>query len=97
MIFLGIFLIIINIIAFFLMYTDKKRAKNKKWRIRESTLFITAIAGGSIGSILGMYTFRHKTKHTSFVVGMPLILVAQILVALAICFYFSDKFQLFGH
>ena len=52
-----------NIIAFFLMGIDKYKAKKHKWRIPEATLFISSIAGGSIGALLGMYTFRHKTKH----------------------------------
>ena len=56
-----IYLIIINIIAFIAMYIDKKRAKMGKWRIKEYTLFILALIGGSIGAIAGMYTFRHKT------------------------------------
>lgn len=77
----GIYLLAINIIGFVSMGIDKYKAKNRLWRIKEATLFMYAIIGGSIGSILGMYVFHHKTKHTKFVVGMPLILVAQILIA----------------
>jgi uncharacterized membrane protein YsdA (DUF1294 family) len=62
------------------MGVDKYKAKNRLWRIKEATLFMYAIIGGSVGSILGMYVFHHKTKHTKFVVGMPLGLVAQILI-----------------
>lgn len=60
------------------MYTDKLRAKKRAFRIPEATLFAIAIIGGSIGCILGMYTFRHKTKHWHFVYGMPIILILQI-------------------
>lgn len=75
----AIYLIIVNAIAFLLMLADKRKAKKKQWRIPEKVLFGSAIIGGSIGAILGMYTFRHKTKHTSFVVGMPIILVLQVI------------------
>ena len=79
-----IYLAIINAIGFLLMLVDKIKAKKNLWRIPEATLFLTAIIGGSIGSILGMYTFRHKTKHIKFIVGMPLILAAQIVIAVLI-------------
>ena len=70
----------INLIAFALMGIDKNKARKKAWRIPEATLFLFALFGGSIGSIIGMYTFRHKTRHWYFVVGMPLILVLQIVL-----------------
>lgn len=73
-------LIVMNLLAFFLFYLDKQRAIKHEWRIRESTLFLSAIAGGSIGAIAGMYVWHHKTKHWYFVVGMPLILVVQVVV-----------------
>lgn len=76
------YLLLINFIAFFLMGIDKSKARHKKWRIPEKTLFLSAILGGSIGSILGMQLFHHKTRHTSFVIGMPCILILQILFAL---------------
>ena len=60
------------------MYLDKRRAILKKYRIPEKTLFLIALIGGSIGAILGMETFRHKTKHWYFKWGMPFILVCQI-------------------
>lgn len=77
-----IYLIAINILAFALMGIDKQKAKKHKWRISEKTLFMSAILFGSIGAILGMYVFRHKTKHLSFVIGMPVIFVIQIVVIL---------------
>ena len=74
----------INLIGFALMGIDKYKAKKRAFRIPEATLFIVAIIGGSIGSIIGMYTFRHKTKHRSFVYGMPFILILQIILVAAI-------------
>ncbi|MBO5113181.1 MAG: DUF1294 domain-containing protein [Lachnospiraceae bacterium] len=75
---LGYF-IIMNLIGFALMGIDKYRAKKRSFRIPEATLFIVAIIGGSIGSIIGMYAFRHKTRHWYFVYGMPFILLLQII------------------
>ena len=74
------YLIITNIIGFALMGIDKRRAVRNAFRVPEATLFAMAIAGGSIGSILGMLIFRHKTKHWYFKLGMPLILVLQLLI-----------------
>ena len=73
-----IYLVIINLIAFLLMAMDKSRARKHQWRIPEKTLLLSAIVGGSIGAIAGMYTFHHKTKHWYFVIGMPAILIVQI-------------------
>ena len=75
---LGYF-IIMNLIGFALMGIDKYRAKKRSFRIPEATLFIVAIIGGSIGSIIGMHAFRHKTRHWYFVYGMPFILLLQII------------------
>ena len=76
-----IYLVIINLAAFLLMAMDKSRARKHQWRIPEKTLFLSAILGGSIGAIAGMYIFRHKTRHWYFVTGMPAILIIQILLA----------------
>ncbi len=81
------YLILVNLVAFFLMGIDKKKARTGAWRIPEKTLFLSAILGGSIGAIAGMQLFHHKTKHRSFVFGMPVILIVQIVLAAA-CFYF---------
>ena len=70
----------INLAAFALMGLDKRRARNRQWRIPEKMLFGAAFLGGSLGAWAGMYVFRHKTRHWYFVVGMPLILLAQILL-----------------
>ncbi|OOB80413.1 MAG: hypothetical protein BEN19_05025 [Epulopiscium sp. Nuni2H_MBin003] len=79
-----IYLLGINIFGFLLMYIDKQRAINKKYRISEKNLFTVAIIGGSVGSIAGMQCFRHKTKKPKFVQGMPLILATQIVLAILI-------------
>lgn len=73
-----IWLIAINGLAFLLCGIDKWKARRDRWRIPEKTLFLSAVLGGSVGFMLGMHLFRHKTKHKSFTIGMPLILAAQI-------------------
>lgn len=80
--YLLIYLLIINAAGFLLMLIDKWKAKKKRWRIPEATLMTVAALGGSIGSLIGMYTVRHKTKHLKFVVGIPAILVVQIFAAI---------------
>lgn len=81
---LPVYLCAINLAALLMMLIDKKRAQKEKSRIPESTLFWVAIFGGSIGSVAGMRLFRHKTKHKSFVIGMPLILILQLAGAIAL-------------
>ena len=75
---LFVYLVIINLLSLFLMAEDKRRARRHRWRIPERTLFAAALVGGSVGALLSMYLFRHKTRHWYFVVGMPLILGAQL-------------------
>lgn len=75
-----VYLIAANLAAFALMGADKRRAQRCRWRIPERTLFLSALVGGSLGAILGMYFFHHKTKHLHFVVGLPLILLAQLIL-----------------
>lgn len=74
------YLIFINIMGLLLMYLDKYFAKNNMYRISEKGLFFIAILGGSIGSIIGMYQFRHKTKHKQFIIGLPIILFIQLII-----------------
>lgn len=74
----------INLLGLLLMWIDKKRAIKRAWRIPESTLFTVAIIGGSLGSIIGMYSFRHKTRHRLFTIGMPVILIVQIAMVVAL-------------
>ena len=79
-----LYLLIVNAAAFLLMLVDKQKAKKKLWRIPESTLLLSAAIGGSIGSLAGMYTFHHKTKHLKFTLGVPAILILQIAVVLCL-------------
>ncbi len=73
-----LYLLIINAVGFVLMLVDKQKAKRNLWRIPEATLMGVAAIGGSAGSLIGMYAFRHKTKHPKFTIGIPLILAVQI-------------------
>lgn len=75
-----IYLLFINIVAFFAMLIDKRRAIRKEWRISEKALIGMSIAGGSIGMLCGMQAFRHKTKHKKFTIGVPVILFVQLLL-----------------
>ena len=75
-----IYLLIINLIGLLIMYIDKRRAKYGKWRIPEKTLLMVAILGGSIGTIAGMYLFRHKTQKIKFTLGFPVILIAEVVI-----------------
>ena len=74
------YLVLVNAAACLLMLADKLKAKRGVWRIRESTLMGVALAGGSLGAIVGMFAFRHKTRHLKFSLGLPLILVGQLLI-----------------
>ena len=82
-----IYLIVINLIGFYMMWSDKRRAKLGKWRIPEQTLFIVTALGGGIGTIVGMYTFRHKTKKLKFTIGLPTILILEIILAVYLIFF----------
>lgn len=82
-----IYFIVINIIGFLIMFIDKRKAKYGKWRIQEKTLFLITALGGGIGTIAGMYTFRHKTQKLQFVVGLPFITILEIITIL----YFMIK------
>jgi len=75
-----LYLFTINAAALILMLVDKIKAKKNLWRIPEKVLFFVAAAGGSVGSLVGMYLFRHKTRHFSFMLGMPLIFGVQIII-----------------
>lgn len=76
-----LYFLIVNAVGFVLMLADKRKAQKKLWRIPESTLLLTALIGGSIGSLAGMYIFRHKTRHLKFTLGIPLILLVQLILA----------------
>ena len=81
-----LYLLIINAVGFLLMLVDKYKAKKNLWRIPEATLMGVAAIGGSVGSLIGMYTVRHKTKHMKFTVGIPVILVVQVFAGILIFF-----------
>ena len=81
----------INLIAFIVMGVDKSKAKKGKWRISEKTLISIAIIGGSCGMLIGMYYFRHKTKHNLFTIGIPIILTIQIIL---IVYFLYNRFTI---
>lgn len=83
---IGCYLVIINVITFMAYAMDKRKARKRKWRIPEKTLLILAAVGGSIGAFLGMHILHHKTKHLKFTVGVPLLLAIQIGVMMYLCF-----------
>ena len=84
-----VYLLLVNAAAFTLMLVDKYKAKRNLWRIPEATLMGVAAIGGSIGAIVGMNLFRHKTKHPKFYIGLPVILALQIVAAACIVFLFA--------
>lgn len=77
-----IYFVIINIIGFFIMWLDKRKAKKGAWRIPEKTLFLITALGGGIGTIAGMYTFRHKTQKMQFAIGFPVITILEFITIL---------------
>lgn len=91
---LFLYVLLVNLIAFCMMGIDKRKARRKAFRIPESTLFILALIGGSIGAIAGMYAFRHKTQHWYFVWGMPAILLLQLALILWLLFGSSFTFTI---
>lgn len=72
-----VYLAAVNLAGFLFMWSDKRKARAHQWRIPEKRFFLTALAGGSLGVFLGMWIFRHKTKHWYFVTGIPGILMLQ--------------------
>ena len=81
------YLAAVNVLDLILMGADKAKAKSGARRIPEATLLLFAILGGSVGGILGMLLFRHKTRHAAFALGLPLILLAQLALAWAVWKY----------
>ncbi|MDD3347242.1 DUF1294 domain-containing protein [Oscillibacter sp.] len=91
---LACWLVGINLVTFFVFGVDKWKAKRKQQhesvrRVPEKTLFLLAALGGSVGALLGMRVWRHKTLHRSFRIGVPLILLAQILIPAGLCLYWN--------
>ena len=74
------YLAIINALSFLLMLIDKQKAKKNRWRIPENTLLGICLIGGSLGGMIAMNVFRHKTKHLRFSIGIPLMLILHIVV-----------------
>lgn len=83
-----LYFLAINLFGFFMMWLDKRKAKKGSWRIPEKTLFIITALGGGIGTIAGMYTFRHKTQKLNFVIGFPFITILEII---GVIWYFISK------
>ncbi len=81
-----LYVVIVNLVSFIMMGVDKRKAQKRAFRIPEATLFVLAIIGGSLGSIIGMHLFHHKTRHWYFLYGMPAILALQIILILALLF-----------
>ena len=77
-----LWLCVMSVITFFVMGSDKRRAKRGARRVPEARLFLLALLGGGVGGLLGMYVFRHKTRHLQFALGFPLIAAVQVLAAL---------------
>ena len=75
-----IYLVAVNVVTFFLYGIDKWKAKRSKWRIPEATLLGLAVIGGSIGALLGMKVWHHKTQHKEFRFGVPAIIIIQLLL-----------------
>ena len=80
-------MLVMNLIDFFLMFLDKQKARRNKWRIPEKTLFGFALLGGALGGYLGMKLFRHKTRHPLFYIGLPTAFILHALLATALFYY----------
>ncbi len=83
-----IYFVIINLIGILAMYIDKKKAIKGSWRIQEKTLIMISVLGGGIGALIGMYLFRHKTKKLKFTIGIPVIIICEVIL---ICFLFFNN------
>lgn len=83
---IGIPVVLLNGLGFFIMGYDKLKAKTGSWRIQERSLLLIAFAGGAIGVFLGMKVFHHKTRHLSFTIGLPLLVVIN-LIMLVLLYY----------
>lgn len=84
-----IYLIVINLIGFFIMYIDKQKARKEQWRIPEKMIFLITLLGGGIGTIVGMYKFRHKTKKLKFTIGLPTILIFEIIMIIYFTIFYK--------
>ena len=87
-----LYLAAINIVAFFLYGIDKWKARHDKWRITEARLLSVALLGGSVGALLGMKVWHHKTQHPKFRIGLPLILCLHLAIAVAAVYFYHYFF-----
>ena len=87
---LTIYLSLMNAAGLMFMLVDKQKAIHNRWRIPEATLMTVAAIGGSLGCLLGMKLFRHKTKHLKFTIGVPLLLVLHVIILL---YFFPTLFH----
>lgn len=85
-----LYVLIINCLGLGAMALDKYKAERARWRIPEKTLFIITLLGGGIGTITGMYLFRHKTKKLYFTIGFPTILISEIVLIIYLCTKYSE-------
>lgn len=81
-----IYMIVMNLIGFFVMGADKLKSRKHRRRVPERVIFTISIISGSVGVFVGMYIFRHKTRHMKFVVGIPVIIAAQIIVGILLSY-----------
>ena len=86
---LGVYLLIVNVATIAVYGADKRRAKQGRWRVPEKTLFLLAIVGGSVGALLGMRVWHHKTLHKSFRFGIPAILILQLVIPAGLWLYWN--------
>ena len=91
---ISLYFIIVNLLGLTSFFIDKQKAKRQSWRTPEATLFTIAVFGGSIGCLLGMYLFRHKTKKPAFFIGMPVILGIQLLILLFVLYVLPFSFKI---
>jgi uncharacterized membrane protein YsdA (DUF1294 family) len=84
--YIAVYLVFMNLAGFCFMAIDKRKARRNKWRIPEATLFLFALFGGSLGCLLGMHIFHHKTQKPRFYIGIPVILVVQLLAVIYLLF-----------
>lgn len=83
--FLLLYAILINLIGFFFMYSDKQKSIKGQYRIKEATLWKVVLLGGALGSTIAMFSFRHKTKHSAFKIGFPVFAVFQTVIFIILC------------
>ncbi len=88
---LFIYLLVVNVVAFIVYAIDKYQALHDGWRISEKTLLWLTVIGGGVGSLAGMFVWRHKTKHKKFIVGVPLIMVAEFVLANVILYMITSR------